>query len=118
MPTTSETTSIALRIPKSTVPPILALDYIQPRFFIPIHYRTDRKSDPIPEGHWPPNIDDPFAFIEDLREGIGDKTRILPFTAGVQYEVEMPAKQVVWNWRWFNSWDDEAPGWLSESMVD
>lgn len=94
------------------------LDYIEPRFLIPIHYRTDRKSDPIPDRHWPPNIDDPFAFIEDLREGIGDRTRILPFTAGVQYEVEMPSKKVKWEWQWFNSWDDDAPGWLTESMVE
>ncbi|MEZ4867228.1 MAG: MBL fold metallo-hydrolase [Caldilineaceae bacterium] len=85
------------------------LDYVEPRNWIPTHYRTDRKSDPIPEGHWPPNIDDPAAFIEDLRDHIGDRTRILPFTAGVQYEVELPAKRVNWRWQWYNSWS--TPPW-------
>jgi len=85
------------------------IDYVAPRFWIPTHYRTDRKSDPIPEGHWPPNIDDPAAFIEDLREHIGDRTRILPFTAGVQYEVELPAKKINWQWQWVNSWT--TPPW-------
>jgi L-ascorbate metabolism protein UlaG (beta-lactamase superfamily) len=85
------------------------LDLVQPRYLIPTHYRTDRKADPIPEGHWPPNIDDPFAFIEDLRDHIGDKTKILPFTAGVPYEIELPAKRVNWQWQWVKTWD--VPPW-------
>ena len=87
------------------------LDLVQPRFLIPTHYRTDRKSDPIPEGHWPPNIDDPAAFIEDLRRQIGGRTQVLPFTAGVEYEIELPSKQVNWRWAWFNSWT--TPPWLA-----
>ncbi|MFN2201100.1 MAG: MBL fold metallo-hydrolase [Caldilineaceae bacterium] len=85
------------------------VDYVEPRFLIPTHYRTDRKSDPIPEGHWPPNIDDPAAFIEEIREQIGDRTRILPFTAGVQYEVELPAKRIHWRWQWVNTWTTPPP---------
>ena len=26
--------------------------WVRPRSLVPIHYRTDRKSDPVPEGHW------------------------------------------------------------------
>ena len=85
------------------------IEYVAPRFWIPTHYRTDRKSGPIPEGHWPPNIDDPAAFIEDLRDYIGEQTKILPFTAGVQYEVELPSKQVKWRWNWYNTWT--TPPW-------
>lgn len=85
------------------------IDLVEPRFWIPTHYRTDRASDPIPPGHWPPNIDDPAAFIEEIREHVGERTRVLPFTAGVQYEVQLPSKQVQWRWQWVNSWD--TPPW-------
>ena len=85
------------------------IDLVQPRFFIPTHYRTDSTSDPIPHGHWPPNLTDTNAYFEDLRDHIGDRTRILPFTAGVQYEVEMPSKKVKWAWDFFNTWD--VPPW-------
>ena len=85
------------------------IEYVAPHYWIPTHYRTDRQSDPIPAGHWPPNIDDPAAFIEDMRDHIGDQTRILPFTAGVQYEVELPSKRVKWQWNWFNTWT--TPPW-------
>ena len=85
------------------------LELTQPRFMIPTHYRTDRKSDPIPAGHWPPNVTDEMAFIEAIREIVGDRTHLLPFTAGVEYEVEMPEKQVLWKWEWFNTWD--VPPW-------
>ena len=80
------------------------LDQVEPRFLIPIHYRTDRETDPIPPGHWPPDLTDVNAFIEDLREQAGNRTRILPFTAGILYEVEMPEKRVKWEWEWFDSW--------------
>ena len=83
------------------------LDLVQPRFLIPTHYRTDRESDPVPSGHWPLNLTDVNAYIEDLREHAEGKTKILPFTAGVRYEVEMPAKKVVWKWDWYESWKVE-----------
>jgi L-ascorbate metabolism protein UlaG (beta-lactamase superfamily) len=89
------------------------LDLVEPRFWIPTHYRTDRKSDPIPEGHWPPNLDDPAAFIEEMREVIGQRTRILPFTAGIEYEIALPSKQVQWRWQWVNSWS--TPPWQEGS---
>ena len=85
---------------------------IQPRFMIPTHYRTDRKSDPIPAGHWPPNVTDEMAFIESIREIVGDRTQILPFTAGIEYEVEMPEKRVIWKWDWFNTWT--VPPWRED----
>ena len=80
------------------------LDLVRPRFLIPTHYRTDRVSDPVPEGHWPLNLTDVNAYIEDLRTRAVGKTEILPFTAGVLYEVEMPEKRVVWDWDWYESW--------------
>ncbi len=86
------------------------VDRTRPRYFVPIHYRTDRASDPIPPGNWPPDVTDVAAFIESMREGIGDLTTILPFTAGQTYEVELPAKKVVWKWQWRNSWTE--PTWL------
>ena len=85
------------------------IELIQPRFMVPTHYRTDRKSDPIPEGHWPPNVTDEMAFIESIREIVREKTQILPFTAGIEYEVEMPEKQVIWKWDWYNTWT--IPPW-------
>ncbi|MCG9129463.1 hypothetical protein JT359_17885, partial [Candidatus Poribacteria bacterium] len=85
------------------------IDLILPSYLIPTHYRTDRKSDPIPEGHWPPNVTDEMAFVESIREIVGDKTKVLPLTAGIEYEVEMPMKKVVWNWNWHNTWID--PPW-------
>ena len=56
------------------------VEFIQPRFVIPTHYRTDRKSDPIPAGHWPPNVTDEMAFIESIREIVGNRTQLLPLT--------------------------------------
>ncbi len=85
------------------------VDLIQPRFIIPTHYRTDRKSDPIPEGHWPPNVTDENAFIESIREIVCNKTRILPFTAGIEYEVKIPEKEINWKWNWYNTWT--IPPW-------
>ena len=85
------------------------LELTHPRFMIPTHYRTDRKSDPIPAGHWPPNVTDEMAFIEAIREIVGDRTQLLPFTAGIAYEVEMPEKRVIWKWEWFNTWT--VPPW-------
>ncbi|RKU26070.1 hypothetical protein C6497_14905 [Candidatus Poribacteria bacterium] len=85
------------------------IDLIQPRFMIPTHYRTDRKSDPIPEGHWPPNVTDENAFIESIREIVGTKTHILPFTAGIEYEIKMPEKEINWKWNWYNTWT--IPPW-------
>ena len=81
------------------------LDLVQPGFLVPTHYRTDRASDPVPEGHWPMNLTDVNAYIEDLRARAEGKTKILPFTAGVSYEVELPAKNVVWAWDWYESWN-------------
>ncbi len=80
------------------------LDWVRPRFTIPIHYRTDRASEPVPAGHWPPDVTDVMGFIEWIRETVGDRTQVLPFTAGVEYEVEMPAKHVLWKWNWRKSW--------------
>ena len=88
------------------------LDYVEPSFLIPIHYRTDRLSDPVPTGHWPPNVTDANAFIESVREHAGGKTKILPFTAGILYEVELPSKKVAWQWEWQNSWT--VPTWGGE----
>ena len=85
-------------------------ELIRPRYFIPIHYRTDRLSDPIPPGNWPPDVTDVTAFIESIRDTIGDLTTILPFTAGVRYDVALPAKKVLWNWEWRNSWT--VPTWI------
>ena len=88
------------------------LETIQPRYFIPIHYRTDRESEPVPAGHWPPNLTDVNAYLEDLRQHLPAGVEMLPFTAGVEYEVEMPQKKVVWNWEWYNSWT--VPLWREE----
>lgn len=88
---------------------IALLELIQPRFLVPTHYRTDRLAEPIPSGHWPPNVTDTMAFIESMRDIVGDRTRLLPFTAGIEYEVAMPEKQVIWKWEWFNTWD--VPPW-------
>ena len=73
------------------------------------HYRTDRETEPIPFGHWPPNVSDANAFLESLRAAIPGDTQMLPFTAPNVYEVEMPAKKVNWAWVWWNSWD--RPRW-------
>ncbi len=89
------------------------VDSVQPRFLVPIHYRTDRISDPVPEGHWPPDVTDVAAFVESIRRIVGTKTAVLPFTAGIQYELEMPAKEVLWKWRWRNSWT--VPLWRENS---
>ena len=88
---------------------IECLELIQPRFMIPTHYRTDRFTEPIPVGHWPPNVTDTMAFIESMRDIVGDRTRLLPFTAGIEYEIQMPEKQVIWKWEWLNTW--EVPPW-------
>ncbi|MAG84020.1 hypothetical protein CMK10_07665 [Candidatus Poribacteria bacterium] len=85
------------------------IELVRPKYFIPTHYRTDRIADPIPEGHWPPNVTDTCAFIESIREAIGEQTQVLPFTAGIEYELEMPDKKVIWKWNWHNSWS--VPPW-------
>ncbi len=85
------------------------IDLTRPRFLIPIHYRTDRVSDPIPHGHWPPDVTDSYAFIESIRRIVGSRTVVLPFTAGIEYELEMPAKKVLWKWNWRNTWT--VPPW-------
>ena len=54
----------------------------------------------MPYGHWPPNVTEVNAFIEDLQRQAGDRTTIVPFTAGVLYEVDLPSKQVNWKWEW------------------
>ena len=69
------------------------INAVQPKFVIPTHYRTDRQAEPIPAGHWPPNLTDVNAFLEDLREQIDGKAQLLPFTAPIQYEVEMPGQE-------------------------
>lgn len=89
------------------------VDAIQPEFLIPTHYRTDRASDPIPHGTWPPDATDVNAFIEAIRETVGDRARVLPLTAGVEYEVELPSKRVVWKWNWHRTWT--VPPWREES---
>lgn len=85
------------------------LDLVRPRFMIPAHYRTDRISEPIPQGHWPPNVTDVAGFIESIRQTVGDRTVVLPFTAGLDYEVEMPEMKVLWKWNWFETWT--VPPW-------
>lgn len=85
------------------------VELVKPRFLIPIHYRTDRVSDPIPSGHWPPNVTDVAALIESIREIVGDKTTVLPLTAGVEYELELREKKILWKWKWYDSWT--APPW-------
>ena len=66
------------------------VDWVRPRFLIPTHYRTDRRSDPIPHGTWPPDVTDANAFVEWIRAQVGGKTTVLAFTAGVWYEVAPP----------------------------
>ena len=85
------------------------VDYIRPYAVIPVHYRTDRKSDPVPEGHWPPNASDVGAFIEYYREKVGPQTQVLPFTAGIEYALKLPEKRIEWEWEWVNTWD--VPPW-------
>ena len=92
------------------------VELIQPKFLIPTHYRTDRKSDPIPEGHWPPNVTDENAFIESIRKIVGNKTQILPFTAGIEYEVTMPEKEINWKWDWYNTWT--IPPWRETNQTE
>lgn len=92
------------------------VDLIQPQFLIPTHYRTDRKSDPIPEGHWPPNVTDENAFIESIRKIVGNKTHILPFTAGIEYEVKFPEKEINWKWNWYNTWT--IPPWRETNQTE
>lgn len=89
------------------------IDLVEPKFWIPTHYRTNRKDDPIPEGHWPPDIDDPNAFLEDIREHLQGRSKLLPFTAGVLYEIDAVSKQVNWRWQWVNSWT--TPPWAPEA---
>ena len=85
------------------------IDWVQPKFLIPTHYRTDRVSDPIPHGTWPPDATDPNAFIESIRREVADRTKVLPFTAGVCYEVRLPTLEVLWKWNWHPTWD--VPPW-------
>ena len=88
------------------------VEYVRPRYFVPIHYRTDSASYPIQrlyeygepievqvKKHWIPDIDDPNAYIETLREHIGNLTQIAPFTAGRSYEILMPSKTIRWEWK-------------------
>ena len=82
---------------------------MQPRFLIPTHYRTDRRTDPIPHGTWPPDVTDANAFIEWIRAQVGDRTTVLPFTAGVWYEIALPSLEVAWKWNWRRTWD--VPPW-------
>jgi L-ascorbate metabolism protein UlaG (beta-lactamase superfamily) len=93
---------------------IQCLDAVQPEYVIPTHYRTDRESDPIPHGTWPPDATDVGAYIESIRETVGDRAKVLPFTAGVEYEVEMPSKRVLWKWNWHRTWD--LPPWREAKM--
>ena len=88
------------------------IDLIRPEFLIPTHYRTDRASDPIPHGTWPPDVTDANAFIEWIRETVGDRTHLLPFTAGITYGVELPSKQVQWKWNWHKTWT--VPPWRND----
>ena len=85
------------------------VDWVRPRFLIPTHYRTDRRSDPIPHGTWPPDVTDANAFVEWIRAQVGGKTTVLPFTAGVWYEVGLPSLDVIWKWNWRRTWD--VPPW-------
>lgn len=95
---------------RSSQPLETLIDQTQPTYLIPTHYRTDRQSDPIPEGHWPPNVSDVAAFLESIRAAVGDATRVLPFTAGLQYEYAIEADAIKWNWKWVESWDE--PKWV------
>ena len=54
-------------------------------------------------------LTDVNAFLEDLREKAGEKTKLLPFTAPIFYAVEIPEIKLKWNWEWFNSWT--VPPW-------
>ena len=94
------------------------LDSVRPRFMIPIHYGTDRASDPIPDGYWPPDIDDVNAWIKNLEEQAEGLTTILPFTAGKLYEVALPEKKVKWKWRRYDTWDWDHPPWVPEGYYE
>jgi len=85
------------------------VELVQPRFLVPVHYRTDRLGEPVPVGHWPPNVSDVAAFIESIRAAVGERTTVWPFTAGIAYEVELPARRVRWPWRWVKTWT--VPPW-------
>ena len=58
------------------------IDAIEPEFLIPTHYRTDRASDPIPHGTWPPDVTDAGAFIEWIREAVGTQNPYLALHGG------------------------------------
>ena len=45
---------------KTPIGPLV--EAVQPRFVVPTHYRTDRETEPIPAGHWPPNLTDVNAL--------------------------------------------------------
>lgn len=89
---------------------IRCIDLIRPEYLIPTHYRTDRSSDPIPHGTRPPDVTEANAFIEWIRATVGGQTQVLPFTAGVTYEVDLPSKQVQWKWK--TTW--EVPPWRND----
>ena len=92
---------------KTAMGPLIAA--VRPQYVIPTHYRTDRETEPVPFGHWPPNVSDANAFLESLREQIPGDTQMLPFTAPNVYEVKMPEKKVNWSFVQWNSWD--RPRW-------
>jgi L-ascorbate metabolism protein UlaG (beta-lactamase superfamily) len=51
------------------------VDWVRPRNLIPIHYRTDRKSDPVLGGESPPNVSDENAYMEWIREELSAPSR-------------------------------------------
>jgi len=88
------------------------VEWIKPKHFVPTHYRTDSVSYPIQRKYdfdepieekvrknWVPDVNDPNAYIETLREHIGDITKITPLTAGIRYKILMPQKSIHWQWK-------------------
>ena len=89
------------------------IDAVQPEFLIPIHYRTDRASDPIPHGTWPPDVTDVGAFIEWIREAAGSQNPRLALHGGRwNTKSNCPRKRVLWKWNWFNTWT--TPSWRND----
>ena len=56
-----------------------------------------------------PDVTDANAFVEWIRAQVGGRTTVLPFTAGVWYEIALPSLEVVWKWNWRRTWD--VPPW-------
>jgi len=92
------------------------IEYVHPKYLIPIHYRPeDTQLYPIPRNYtfdekddtrfkkgWVPDLDDPAAYVEEIRDAVGNLTRVVNITAGKRYEIEAPSKKIRWKWRFLS----------------